>query len=118
MALRTFTPPIAPSPGTLVKPKYRVLKAQFGDGYQQTTRKGLGSQVREIQLSWETLLPVQADAIVTFFLDHAGDVPFYYTPSDDPAPIKWKVTTFDRRTTKGGLQTITATFEESSDPET
>ena len=117
MALRIFTPPIPPSPGTSVKPKLRVLKAQFGDGYQQTTHKGLGSRSREIQLTWETLLPDQAKAIISFFLDHAGDVPFYYTPSDAPSPIKWKVTEFDQRTKKGGLRTVTASFEQSFDPE-
>ena len=63
MAFPTFTPPVPPSPGTANKPKVKLLKAEFGDGYTQTTRDGLNHVRRTLSLKWEFLTPTQAKTI-------------------------------------------------------
>ena len=113
MSFATFTPPIAPSPGTQVKPKIKLLKAEFGDGYTQYTPDGLNSIKRSLTLNWETLLPSQAASIVSFLTAQGGYKPFYYTPSDETTPIKWLCEVWDDKRGNGGLRTVNATFEES-----
>ena len=99
-------------PGTTVKPKLKLLKAEFGDGYTQVTRYGLNHKRKTISLTWETLTPTQASEIVTFFESHGGDTPFYYTPSDESTPIKWTCEEWDDQRKTGGLRKVTATFEQ------
>lgn len=113
MALNTFVPPIPPSPGTTVTYKVRLLKSGFGDGYVQATPDGLNSTSREISLSWDTLLPAQAQAIVAFMVAQMGCIPFYYTPSDDPTPVKWTCEDWDDKRGQGGLRTVTCKLVES-----
>lgn len=112
MAL-TFTPPIAPSPGTTVKPTFKLLKAEFGDGYTQTTRHGLNHRRRSISLTWETLTPAQAATIIDFLNARGGDEPFWYTPSDELVPILWTCEEFEDKRKQGGLRTVSAVFVES-----
>lgn len=106
MTLQTFTPPIAPS-STKKRPKLRLLKAEFGDGYTQTTRDGMNHQRNVIDLTWEVLTPAQADAITAFFEEHGGDTPFLYNGT------KFTCEVWEDSTGRGGFRTITATFEQS-----
>jgi phage-related protein len=113
MALPTFTPPRAPSPGTLRKPKLSLLRAEFGDGYTQTSRAGLNHIRRTLSLTWEYLTPTQAKAITDFLEARGGDQPFYYTPSDESAAVKWTCADWSDRAGKVGYRTISAEFEQS-----
>lgn len=113
MALQTFSPPIPPSPGTTAKPKLKLLKAEFGDGYTQSARDGLNHIRKTLSLEWEILLPDQAKQITDFFELQGGDIPFYYTPSDETTPIKWTCEEWDDKRTDGGLRNVTCTFEQS-----
>jgi len=113
MALETFVPPIPPSPGTRARPKVRLLKAEFGDGYTQTTRDGINHIRKTLELEWETLTPAQAKQITDFLERHGGDIPFYYTPSNETVPIKWTCEEWEDTRGQGGLRTVTCTFEQS-----
>jgi phage-related protein len=113
MTLNTFNPDPPPSPGTDIKRKPKLLKADFGDGYSQATRDGVNWIKNSLTLTWETLTLDQAVVIDTFFSDQGGDVPFYYTVSDDLAPTKWTCEDWSVKRGQGGLRTINATLTQN-----
>jgi phage-related protein len=112
MPLQTFNPPRPPAPGTLSKPEYKILEAEFGDGYSQPTPDGLNHIRRTISLEWENLTPIEANQILNFIIAHKGVTPFYYTPSDETTPIKWTCKEHEDARTKGGLRTVTLMLRE------
>lgn len=112
MALLTFTPARAPSPGTTNTPELKVLSASFGDGYTQEAPDGL-NHIRDVLiLSWDKLHPTDAAAIVAFFVARGGTTPFYYTPSDGTV-AKWTCKEWSDERTTGGMRTVKATLRQS-----
>jgi phage-related protein len=111
MTIATFTPTPKPSPGTQRKPKLKLLKAEFGDGYTQTTPDGLNFVRRTLQLKWDLLTPTQADTFDTFFTTNAAE-PFWYTPSDETVAVKWTCTDWSSTVIEGGYRSFTAAFEQ------
>ena len=108
----TFTPPIAPSPGTKSKPEIKLLKADFGDGYTQVVRDGL-NHIRQVQtLVWERLLPDQAEIILAFLVERGGDQAFLYAVGAGPVR-KWTCEEWEHSYTSGGTRSITATFRQN-----
>ncbi|QIG69085.1 minor tail protein M [Rhizobium phage RHph_N1_15] len=114
MALPTFNPPIAPSPGIGRKVKYNILEAEFGEGYSQPTRAGINHRRRELTLAWEVLTDSQAWAISDFLDERGGDLSFYYTPPRESAPVKWSCREWDDTVNTDGTRKITATFVQSN----
>lgn len=111
MPLLTFTPEVQPSPGTGFRPKIKLFKAEFGDGYSQAVPVGLNHIRRELSLKWEGLTQAQAAYINDFFTDHGGYLTFLYQPVGESAPIKW--TCGEWNMTAGSPWTMTAKLEES-----
>lgn len=109
MALDTFNPPVAPSPGTKYAPEIKTKNASFGDGYTQEMPDGSNYIRRKVNLTWDTLLESQADAIIAFLEAHTAGTPFYYAMRDG-VTRKWKCNTFDR--TWDSPNQVTATFEQ------
>ena len=72
MTWGTFTPPYAPIPGTEDKPEYKILQADFGDGYTQSTADGLNNVRRVLTVAWDGLTVAEANAIINFFVDQTG----------------------------------------------
>jgi len=58
----------------------RVLKAQFGDGYEQRTQDGLNSNLMVWNLTFSTLTLAELDAIDAFLLALGGADKFQWTP--------------------------------------
>jgi phage-related protein len=113
MALTTFAPPRAPSPGTSNTPKVKLREADFGDGYSQPIRDGLNHIKRTLSLTWEMMTPTEADVIKNFLIARGGDQSFYWTPSDESTPVKWRCKTWGDKKEKSGFVTVTAEFEQS-----
>jgi phage-related protein len=109
MALDTFQPPVAPSPGTQKQYKPRLKQADFGDGYTQPTRDGLNHIRRVVPLKWTTLTETQAKAIEDFLIEKGGDTPFLYALTDD-VTRQWRCEQWNR--SLDTPNTITATFNE------
>jgi phage-related protein len=103
MTLATFSPNPPPSPGTVRKPKLKILKADFGDGYTQPTPDGLNYVRRTLGLQWDLLSPAQADAFDAFFVANVA-LPFWYQPSDEGTAIKWTCEDWDFTTGQGGFR--------------
>ncbi len=89
MPLQTFTPSIAPSPGTQSKPKIALYKAEFGDGYTQLSPKGLNHIKQALILRWDGLTELQMFELKSFFESHGGYRPFYYEPRGYPGLLKF-----------------------------
>jgi phage-related protein len=113
MALNTFTPNPPPSPGTTNEPKLKLLKAEFGDGYTQTTRDGLNHIRRTMTLRWQLLTPTQAATLESFFVGQGGDTPFYYTPTNEVSAVRWTCEKWNKTGIEAGFQEFTANLEQS-----
>lgn len=89
MALATFAPSIAPSPGTQRSVEVSLVQANFGDGYVQASPKGLNHIRRSLSLKWDGLTPGQVSELETFFVTQGGYKPFYYQHPSDSVMRKW-----------------------------
>lgn len=89
MALLTFAPPIAPSPGTNFNPKVSLNQADFGDGYTQASPRGINHIKETVDLRWNGLTEMEYVTIRSFFEDHGGYLPFWYQVRGRAAPMKW-----------------------------
>ena len=50
--MATFTPPSNPDIGSSGQHKFRILEANFGDGYTQAAGDGINTQEGTFTLSW------------------------------------------------------------------
>lgn len=112
MALPTFTPPVPPSKSTESE-EAKLLAAEFGDGYTQESGDGLNNVRRVLKLTWEVLIPEEADAIINFLRSRKGYLRFWYRPSDDTQTIKWSCKEWERD--RGTPHRVTATFRQQFD---
>lgn len=96
MALPVFNPPRQPSSSSN-KPEFKVLKADFGDGYTQSTPDGMNNVRKMLSLSWEWLTDVEAQAIEDFIVARKGAEIFLYRPTGSPTALKWTCDDFTRK---------------------
>lgn len=115
MPLTTFTPPVAPSPGSSITPELALNRVSFGDGYTQASPRGLNHLRRVLQIKWEALSPDQAKAIETFLVARGGYQAFLYTHPSDGVQRKWTCDTWN--VSFGGPCKATATFKEDFSPQ-
>lgn len=101
MALKTFNPPVGPSPGTAHKPQVKILDAEFGDGYSQPTPDGINHIKNTVSLKWDALTYEQMEEIHTFFFEHGGTKPFYFRPFGHRTSSKWTCREFAPKTDEG-----------------
>jgi phage-related protein len=112
MTTETFTwSPKVETTGTV---KFRVLSAQFGDGYKQTVADGINHRSGSWPLSFTghalLIAPVKA------FLDRqAGYKSFYWTPPLEVQGL-YKASEYQYTPHGGGNYTLTVTFEETFQP--
>lgn len=112
MTVPTFTPFRAPRQGTADKPEFKLLSADFGDGYTQEGRQ-LNNIRRVLTLGWEAMTPTQAASIINFIVGQHGTDPFYYTPSDETIPVLWTCKDYSDERGQGGLRTVSLTLRQS-----
>ena len=101
----------APQTGMNGTVKYRVLSAQFGDGYQQVAADGIHNRIESWPVSFtgttDEIRPIKAS------LDrHAGYRSFYWTP---PMGEKGMYRSFDITITpvEGDIVTLSTVFEQA-----
>lgn len=111
MPFPTFTPPIAPSPGTGFKPEVKLFKAEFGDGYTQRAPNGINHIKETMKLTWQGVEYSDMVAIRDFLEARGGYEPFYYQPRNRSAPVAWTCESWS--TTDKSPWSITADFEQS-----
>jgi phage-related protein len=113
MALATFDPPLMPSPGTARRWKPNTLKAEFGDGYNQSQPNGLNHLRRTVDLRWNVLTDDQAENIVEFFVAHGASRPFLYQVPRDASPVKWTCEDWTDDVDDAGFRKVAATLIQS-----
>ena len=89
MTLPTFTPPVAPSPGTGHNPEISLRKAEFGDGYTQASPAGLNHIREVIALRWDGIDLDTTQALRICVEERGGYKPFYYKPYGFVTAMKW-----------------------------
>lgn len=97
--------------GSKVEAQFRVLSADFGDGYSQRTVDGLNSKSEEWQMVWNTLTNDQAAILKNFFDYCQGAESFDFTAPGDTVSKKWVCKTYSPTPINAAYQNITAKFE-------
>lgn len=92
----------------------RVLEAQYGDGYSQTSGDGLNAISAVYSLSWTLLTKPELDAFLAFLVAHGGYRAFLWTPPGGVAR-QWKCKTWRPVPLSGGWYSLSCTFRESFD---
>lgn len=107
----TFTPFRAPDGGTQDKPEWKVLKAEFGDGYTQMAPDGINPIRRVVSLTWSFIHPAQSGPMIAFLTGHIGQT-FLYAVSDEPVG-KWTCEDYTDKREDGGLRTLSVVLRQS-----
>lgn len=89
MPLITFAPPVGPSLGTQHAPEISLNEAQFGDGYTQSSPRGLNHIRETITLKWDGITIEEMQVLRAFFFERGGYLPFYYRPYGFSQSAKW-----------------------------
>lgn len=90
---------------------YRVIEAQFGDGYKQTSTEGINTTNLEYALKLHAYENT-AKEIMAFFNEHAGWKSFFWTPPLGELGL-YTCTNPKPSAEGGGLWSISATFVKS-----
>lgn len=94
--------------------QYRVLEAQFGDGYRQSVGDGINNETRSWQLSFvgreSEIVPIR-----NFLRQHQGYMPFEWTPPLESKGL-YEVRQFQVVPNGAGIYTLSATFDQRFEP--
>ena len=93
---------------------FRVLKAQFGDGYSQEVADGINNEVQSWPLQFVGTR-AEVIAIRDFFRRHGGYKGFFWTPPMGE-PGLYKVAAYSPVHQGGDVYLISATFEQKFAP--
>ncbi|MDF4005324.1 phage tail protein [Luteibacter sp. PPL552] len=93
---------------------FRVLKAQFGDGYSQEAPDGINTKVQSWPMQFQGD-EAEVGAIGAFLDRHAGAAGFFWTPPGSVQGI-YKVTAYSPAYQGGDVWLISATFEQKFAP--
>ncbi|WP_051955974.1 phage tail protein [Beijerinckia mobilis] len=113
MTLPTFNPPTEPTIGLENKPEIKLLKADFGDGYTQSSPDGLNHIRKVINLTWDVLYQDDCAEILNFFNERAGYLPFYYQLPDETQPTKYTCEEWSDKYIQADYRSVAATFRQS-----
>ena len=108
MAIETFTwsPRVNPQGRT----KFRVLSAQFGDGYRQTAADGINNKVASWPLQFSGS-EAQVGPIVAFLDRHQGYRAFQWQPPLGE-PGYYTATDYDLTAMGGEMYSLAVTFQQ------
>ncbi len=93
----------------------RVLRAEFGDGYNQRATDGINNVRGEFNNIWRGIPNADADIIINFLIDHAGANSFTWTDPTTSLTIDITCEEWTRTPLSLNYQTVTAVFREVFD---
>lgn len=111
MTTFTWTPSYPASKA--VKPK--VLKAQFGDGYEQRVGDGINTMPRTWSLAFNNRLAAEITAIDGFLAARKATEAFSWTPPSGAAG-RWVCESWDVQLDQPVYQSLKAVFREVFEP--
>ena len=113
--MATF-PAFTPSYGSAGVTDFRVLRADFGDGYSQRAVDGLNNAKITWALTFEMLLDADAKTINDFLVDKGGATAFTWTAPNESSSREWVSDSPNLTPIPGGTRTtLTVNFEEVFD---
>lgn len=115
MAFETFTWNDAILSGASGTESYRVLTAQFGDGYKQQAADGINNVIQTWSLTFKSTSLATIQAIRGFLKAKGGYKKFYWTPPLGEQGL-YTVAQLGILAEVGSDYTLTATFEEAFVP--
>ena len=77
-----FSAPVAPDRGFTKQTKPNVLRAKFGDGYEQRKINGINNMVETYNLAFSNRPNTETDDLEAFFIAQAGESKFTFTIRD------------------------------------
>lgn len=94
--------------------KYRVLKAQFGNGYAQVAPDGINCKVENWNIRYENIEKVDRDTVVDFLDTVAGWDLITWTPTNDTLEKTYRVTAegYSEQSMAGTIFTISFNLEQ------
>lgn len=112
MPVPTFS--FVPDVSTSGRAAPSVLKARFGDGYEQRTADGLNSNMSIWELRWQNVPTTTLQAIYDFLKARKGVEKFLWTPPtpESGSAKTYVCDTYDWVHNGGLVMGLTATFEE------
>lgn len=113
--MTTFNPSVNPDIGSTENAEFRILEAEFGDGYRLRAGDGLNTLKKNVSLSWSMLTTSEADAIEAFFVTQSGHLPFDYTLPLKSSSEQFICKRWTRSYGSGVTWNITAEFEKVYD---
>lgn len=78
--------------------KYRILNAEFGDGYSQTAPDGINNEIREVTVQYKNLKTTEYETVIGFLRGLKGAYKFKFTPHGETEQV-WKVVPESLQTT-------------------
>lgn len=103
---------------------YKVLSAQFGDGYSQQAADGINNEKIEISIEYRNLNTGDAAKVIKFLRELQGYKPFYYKLQGDikrawrmnPDSLSVLISGVNKSDPSEFYRTITFTARNSYDP--
>lgn len=108
----TFSPPVPPSVGSSANHKPRVLRADFGDGYNQRAADGINTDLEKLSLVWSVLTIAEADLIDSFLSARGGHEKFLWTAPRSSVEKLWVCPDWSRDTVSKAHDSVKASFEQ------
>ena len=90
------------------KPKFRILSAKFGDGYEQRLRDGINAKEEEVSVSFNNRTPTEIYAIADY-LD--ATIPTSFTLYVDEDSFKVTCTEYQITHTETNAYSLSTTFK-------
>ena len=115
MATQTF-PDIAVSGDSRLSEQVRVREVQFGDGYTQSAADGINAIPRTYRAVFAARPNADLDTIRSFLRERGGHEPFWFTPPEESAAIKWRCKDWAITRISATHRTLIATFVEDFSP--
>ena len=79
----TFSPTVNPDWGYTKERTPRVLKVEFGDGYEGSAKDGINNNPLKISFTWGDIDDTEKDLIMDFLDARGGSESFDYTLPDE-----------------------------------
>lgn len=89
MALQTF-PNFPPTRNSKLTTETRILKAGFGDGYEQIVEDGINTSMEEWSLNFDDYPKADADVIIAFLKSHNSVRSFLWKSPADSSAKQWR----------------------------
>ena len=111
--MATFT--YQPDNSAQVSVKPRIMRAQFGDGYQQRVADGINIRPRQWSLSFNTRTDAEIAPVAAFLEARNGLEAFDWTPPQGLAG-KFICEQWSQTVVRYGINDLSATFVEVFEP--